>query len=150
MNKSQNALELLKADHKVVADLLEKITNTTERAEVTREELFDELKLNLDTHAHIEETIFYPTIKEEKETHEITLEAYEEHAVVKDLLAQLESEDHQTEEWTAKFTVLKENIEHHVKEEENDMFPKVEKILGEEKLLELGNKMSLEKDKFLE
>lgn len=145
----KNAIELLKAEHSVVAALLEKIAHTTERAEVARDGLFAKLKLNLDAHTHIEETIFYPAIKEAKETHEITLEAYEEHAVVKELLVQLAKEDHQTEEWTAKFTVLKENIEHHVKEEESDMFPKTKKILNEEKLEELGAKMQAEKEKFM-
>lgn len=149
-NPSINAIDLLKEYHRLVATLLDKIADSTERAVVARKELFDQLKLNLDVHAHIEETIFYPAIEEEKETHKIVLESYEEHALVKDLLSELEVEDHQTEEWTAQFMVLKENVEHHVKEEEDEMFPEVKKILGEEKLLQLGNQMKMEKEKFIE
>ncbi len=144
-----DAIEIIEADHKVVAALMDKIANTTERAEVTREELFAKLKLNLDAHAEMEEQAFYPAIEEAKETHKITLEAFEEHAVVKDLLAQLAAEDHNTEEWTAKFTVLKENVEHHVKEEEEDLLPKSRKILGKDKLMELAPRMLAVKEKFL-
>jgi iron-sulfur cluster repair protein YtfE (RIC family) len=127
-----NAFTLLKADHKKVAGLLEKIDETTERAVKTREELFTQLKTELDIHTRIEEEIFYPALKDADETRDITLEAYEEHNVVKTLLGELESLGKDQEEWTAKFTVLKENIEHHVEEEEGEMFPKAKKVLGEE------------------
>ena len=135
-----NAFTLLKADHKKVAGLLEKIDETTERAVKTREELFTQLKSELDIHTRIEEEIFYPALKEADETRDITLEAYEEHNVVKTLLGELASLGKDQEEWTAKFTVLKENIEHHVEEEEGEMFPKAKKVLGE-KAETLGTRM---------
>lgn len=136
-----NAFTLLKADHKKVAGILAKIDETTERGVKTREELFTQLKNELDTHTRIEETIFYPALKDADETRDITLEAYEEHAVVKTLLGELESLGKDKEEWTAKFTVLKENIEHHVEEEEGEMFPKARKVLGEEGTETLGTRM---------
>lgn len=136
-----NAFTLLKADHKKVAGILAKIDETTERGVKTREELFTQLKNELDTHTRIEETIFYPALEDADETRDITLEAYEEHNVVKTLLAELESLDKDKEEWTAKFTVLKENIEHHVEEEEGEMFPRARKVLGEEGTETLGTRM---------
>jgi hemerythrin-like domain-containing protein len=136
-----NAFTLLKADHKKVAGILEKIDETTERAVKTREELFTQLKTELDTHTRIEETIFYPALEEVDETRDITLEAFEEHKVVKTLLSELESMGKDQEEWTAKFTVLKENIEHHVEEEEGEMFTKARKVLGEEGAETLGTRM---------
>ena len=140
-----NAFTLLKADHKKVAGILEKIDATTERGIKTREELFAQLKNELDIHAHIEETVLYPALEEADETRDITLEAYEEHALVKQLLGELETLDKSEETWTAKFTVLKENIEHHVEEEEGEMFKKARKVLSEEEAEELGAKLEAAK-----
>ncbi|HEV2827216.1 MAG TPA: hemerythrin domain-containing protein [Pyrinomonadaceae bacterium] len=136
-----NAFALLKADHKKVAGILEKLDSTTERGVKTREELFAQLKSELDVHARIEETIFYPALEEAKETRDITLEAFEEHRLVKQLLAELEEMSKDQEEWTAKFTVLKENVEHHVEDEEGEMFPKARKVLSEQQAEELGTRL---------
>ena len=144
-----NAFTLLKADHKKVAGILEKLDSTTERGVKTREELFTQLKTELDVHTRIEETIFYPALERADETRDITLEAFEEHRLVKQLLGELESMDKSEEEWTAKFTVLKENIEHHVEDEEGKMFPKARKVLGEEGADTLGTRMEAAKEKQL-
>ncbi len=140
-----NAFTLLKADHKKVAGILEKIDATTERGIKTREELFTQLKTELDIHTRIEETIFYPVLEKADETHDITLEAFEEHKVVKTLLGELESLGKDQEEWTAKFTVLKENIEHHVEEEEGEMFTKAGKVLSDSDAESLGSRMEAAK-----
>ena len=140
-----NAFTLLKADHKKVAGILEKIDATTERGIKAREELFTQLKTELDVHTRIEETIFYPALKEAEETRDITLEAFEEHRLVKQLLRELESADKGDEKWTAKFTVLKENIEHHVEEEEGELFPDAKKLVPKERLEELGTAMEARK-----
>ncbi|MGB8510459.1 MAG: hemerythrin domain-containing protein [Pyrinomonadaceae bacterium] len=140
-----NAFELLKEDHKKVSGIFEKLEPTTERAEKTREELFAELKMNLDIHAHIEETIFYPAIKQAAETHDIVLEGFEEHHVIKTLLGELDAQPVGTEEWGAKLKVLKENVEHHVEEEEGEMFPKSRDVLSKEQIEELGTRMEAEK-----
>jgi iron-sulfur cluster repair protein YtfE (RIC family) len=136
-----NAFTLLKTDHERVAGILKTIEGTTERAIKGREELFTRLKGELDLHAKIEEEIFYPALEEDEDTREITLEAYEEHRLVKQLLAELEAEPKDTEEWTAKFTVLKENIEHHVEEEEGEMFKKARQALSDEEIEALGERL---------
>jgi iron-sulfur cluster repair protein YtfE (RIC family) len=137
-----NAFELLKQDHKKVSGIFEKLEPTTENAIKTREELFTQLKQELDVHAQIEEQIFYPAIKEAEKTHDITLEAIEEHNVIKTLLSELDAEPKDTEEWGAKLTVLKENVEHHVEEEETEMFPKSKKVLSEVEVEVLGTRMA--------
>ena len=136
-----NAIKLLKNDHEKVAGILEKLEATTERALKTREDLFAQLKTELDIHADIEEKIFYPVLEKADETREITLEAFEEHRLVKRLLAELEAAPKDDERWTAKFTVLKENIEHHVEEEEGEMFKKARKVLSEAEFETLGTRM---------
>ena len=132
-----DAFTLLKTDHKTVAGLMDKIEKTTERAVKTRDELFTQLKSELDIHAEIEEKILYPVLEKAEETHDISLEAFEEHRIVKQLLGELETEPKDAEEWTAKFTVLKENVEHHVEEEEGEMFTKARTVLSKEEIEEL-------------
>jgi hypothetical protein len=140
-----DAITLLKADHEKVDALFAQLEETTERAEKTREELFTKLKQELDLHAHVEEKIFYPAIKESEETREITLEAFQEHHVVKVLLRELDAMPVTSETWTAKLTVLKENVEHHVEEEEGEMFKKARTVLSTEQLEELGTLIEQEK-----
>ena len=142
-----NAFTLLKEDHKKVAGILGKIDATTERGVKTREELFTQLKTELDIHAEIEETIFYPVLEKHEETRDITLEGIEEHRIVKELLAELDAMAKDDEVWTAKMTVLKENVEHHVEEEESEMFPKARKALTEEEIETLGTRMEAAKKK---
>jgi hypothetical protein len=139
--------ELLKSDHKKVSGIFEKLEPTTERATKTREELFTQLKQELDIHAHIEETIFYPEIKREAETRAITLEGFEEHHVIKTLLNELAAMSVESEQWTAKLKVLKENVEHHVEEEEGEMFSKAKQVLSDERIEQLGAQMEAEKQR---
>jgi hypothetical protein len=142
-----NVFDILKEDHKRVSDLFEKIEPTTERAVKTREELFTRLKMELDVHAHIEETILYPVLKEIEKTRDITLEGIEEHRLVKQLLIELEQMPKDTEQWTAKFTVLKENVEHHVEEEEGEMFKQARSALSKEEIEQLTTRVEAEKKK---
>jgi hypothetical protein len=140
-----DAITLLKTDHEKVAGIFEKLEETTERAEKTRQELFMQLKQELDLHAHVEEAIFYPVLKKADETREITMEALQEHHVVKVLLRELDAMEVTSETWTAKLKVLKENVEHHVEEEEDDMFKKARTVLNTEQLEELGTLIEQEK-----
>ncbi len=142
-----NAFELLKKDHRKVEEIFKQLEPTTERAVKTREELFTKLKQELDIHAHIEETILYPVLKQQAETREITFEGYEEHAVVKDLLKELAASPVDTEEWTAKLKVLKENVEQHVEEEEGEMFPDAQKALSDDEVNAIGDRLDAEKQK---
>ena len=140
-----NAFQLLKEDHKKVAGIFEKLEPTTERGVKTREDLFTQLKNELDVHAEIEETIFYPALREADETHDIILEGYEEHKVVKTLLAELEELPKDDETWGAKLKVLQENVEHHVEEEEGEMFKSARKVLSNEEAEELGERLEAAK-----
>lgn len=140
-----DAIALLKADHEKVSGIFAQLEETTERAEKTREELFTKLKQELDLHAHVEEKIFYPAIKEAEETRDITMEAFQEHHVVKVLLRELDAMGVTSETWTAKLKVLKENVEHHVEEEEGEMFKKARTVLSADQLEELGTLIEQEK-----
>ena len=140
-----NAFQLLKEDHQKVSGLFQQIEPTTERAEKTRTELFAQLKQELDIHARIEEAIFYPSIKRAAETREVVLEGFEEHHVIKMLLKELEAIPVDTEQWTAKIKVLQENVEHHVEEEEGEMFTGARKVLSSEQIEALGARMEAAK-----
>src|SRR5262249_18626366 len=139
------AFELLKEDHARVAAIFEKLEPTTERALKTREELFAKLKNELEIHTQIEEQILYPALKQEEETRDIALEGIQEHRVVKVLLKEMEAMRVDSETWTAKLTVLKESVEHHVEEEESEMFPKARKALSKEKIDELSTRIEAAK-----
>jgi hypothetical protein len=108
---------------------------------------FRKLKSELDLHSHIEETIFYPALKNAEESRDITLEGYEEHKVIKNLLTELDRAKKPSDEWTAKFSVLKESVEHHVGEEEGELFSKAKDVLTDEQAEALGDKMAAEKTK---
>ena len=137
-----DAFELLKADHKKVAELFDLLETASGKRKL---DVFKQIKGELDVHAHIEEKIFYPAIEKPEKTHDLTLEAYEEHKVVKTLLGELASAKSATDEWQAKAKVLRENVEHHVKEEENELFPKSDDVLSDEEIEDLGNRMEAEK-----
>ena len=89
----------------------------------------------------------YPVLKEVAETRDITFEAFEEQRIVKELLKELSSTSKDSEEWTAKMSVLRENVEHHVEEEEGEMFKKARKVLTNEEAEELGARMEAAKKK---
>ena len=144
-----NAFQLLKEDHQKVSGIFQQLEPTTERAEKTRTELFARLQEELDIHAKIEESVFYPAIKQEAETREIVLEGFEEHHVVKMLLKELEAMPVDSEQWTAKLKVLQENVEHHVEEEEAEMFQKARQVLSEDEITQLGERMAQEKQRIL-
>jgi hypothetical protein len=140
-----NAFTLLKEDHEKVSGIFAKLEETTERAEKTRTELFAQLKQELEIHAHIEETIFYPELKREAETREITLEGVEEHKDIKAALAELGTTDVTSELFAVRVKVLKELVEHHVEEEEGEMFKKAREVFPAERLEEVGVRMEEEK-----
>jgi hemerythrin superfamily protein len=141
-----NALELLKADHDKVKKLLTEGDSTTERAEKTRSELFATIKRELTVHEEIEEKIFYPALREHPKAKDIVLEAYEEHNVVDTIMAELEKTDVTDETWAAKFTVMKENLEHHIEEEEGEMFKQARSVFEPGELTELGDRMAAMKE----
>jgi hypothetical protein len=143
-----NALELLKNDHQKVSGILDKLGQTTERALKTRDDLFVRLKEELELHAHVEEIIFYPAVESEAKTRADTLEAYEQHDVVKRLLDEMSELPVDSERWTAKLRVLTDSIEGHVKMEEDDMFVGAGEVLTEEQLDDLGGQIEAEKQRW--
>jgi len=141
-----DAISLLKQDHKTMKKIMEDIDATTERGVKTREDLLAKMKQELTLHERIEEEVFYPALREHKKAKDIVLEAYEEHHAVDTLLEELEAVPFDDETWSAKFTVIKENIEHHIEEEEGEMFDKARQVLDGDELEDLGARMQQMKD----
>lgn len=136
---SMDAIELLTADHKEVQKLFKQFEEMKEDGnDEAKQELVSRICAELTIHAQIEEEIFYPAAREGMKEQDILDEAEVEHASAKELIAQLEAMEPDEELYDAKVTVLGEYINHHVKEEQNEMFPQVKKAkldleaLGEE------------------
>jgi len=132
-----NAISLLEEQHHQVDALFERI----EHAEGMRKRaLFEEVADLLAIHATIEEKLFYPAV-EAKQTDDILLESVEEHLGIKRLIADLLGMSASDRNFEAKCTVLKEQVQHHVREERSDLFPKVRKLLDAQQLDALGQEM---------
>ena len=133
--------KLLQDDHRKVKTLLKELDETTERAEKTREHLIRKIEMELTVHSEAEEKFFYPLLQGPKATKDLAYEALAEHKVVKQLLSELVAEPKGTSEWTAKASVLKENVEHHIEEEESELFPQARKILSQEEAESIGEEV---------
>jgi hemerythrin superfamily protein len=142
-------MSLLREDHRKVKKILAELESTTERGVKTREELFTRVKQELVVHEAIEEEIFYPALKEHPKTKEIALEGYEEHHVVDTVMAEIEGVAYDDEKWGAKFTVMKENLEHHIEEEEGEMFKQAKQVFDEDELSQLGKSMLARKEELI-
>ncbi len=136
-----NILILLKEDHGQVKELLTKLDETSSRAIKTRILLLRKLKEALLLHEKIEQDIFYPRLASHKEMRIAALEAYEEHHVANIILSEVEKEEPETEIWKAKFSVFKENLLHHIEEEEKELFPKAKQLFSKQQLEEMGEQM---------
>ena len=140
-----DAITMLKTDHDKVKRLLTELESTTERGVKTREELFATIKGELTIHEIIEEEIFYPALKDHPKAKDIVLEGYEEHHVVDTVMAELEDLPVDDESWGAKAKVMKENVEHHMEEEEGEMFQKARQVFDRDELEALGTRMERRK-----
>lgn len=129
-----NAIELLESQHEEVKKLFKKCEKASGES---KRQLFEQIADALAVHASIEEKHFYPATKSAR-TEDLLQEAVEEHLSVKRIIADLLEMDSAEAQFDAKITVLQEQVEHHVKEEEGELFPKVKKILSGEELEELG------------
>ena len=134
------ATDLLKRQHKSVKALFKKIEKTEDARQ--RRRMLDEIAKSLEGHTVIEEEIFYPAVRglESRKAEEMVLEAFEEHHVVKLVLAELPRVNPEDERFEAKMTVLSELVEHHADEEEKEMFKLAQK-LGKDELESLGEQM---------
>jgi len=138
-----DAISLLRADHKTVEQLFKRYEKAGDRAYAEKRATVDRIIEELSMHAAIEEQVFYPVARQTvPSTEDIALESLEEHHIVKWVLSELDDLDPQDERFDAKVTVLIENVRHHVKEEEQEFFPKVRKHLSRNSLADLGEVMA--------
>lgn len=142
-----DAIALLKSDHATVKKMFAKEGKLTKKDSEKKASLFNQIKAALEVHAAIEEEIFYPAVKQARSEHvkDEVREAYEEHKQIKSLLTQVSSITPADETYDMKIKVLKEDVEHHVKEEEGEMFPDAKRFLGESRLVELGAQLEARK-----
>lgn len=143
-----DVFKLLKQDHKEVKTLFKKLESS--RPSKARAKGMQQLYQALSVHTDVEETIFYPRVREEQKLRDVVNEAYEEHHMAKLLLEELVKTSIEDERWDAKLTVLKEMIEHHVEEEEQDLFPKAARALGKEESKALGQQIEAAKKERLQ
>jgi hemerythrin superfamily protein len=144
-----NALDLLKQQHEEVSKLFKQFEKLEEGGMAERRELFVMIADRLSAHATIEEQFFYPSIKTDK-TEDLVREAVEEHLAVKRIIADLLEMEPADENYSAKMKVLQENVEHHVEEEEDELFKLVRKVLNEDQLLALGVQMMAEYEELMQ
>lgn len=140
-----DAISLLKADHEKVKALFNKAEDASESEKLS---LFKQIHEELEIHTHIEETILYPKLKEIEELKDITLEGVEEHHQAKILMREISALSDDSSKLSPKLKVLQEDIEHHVKEEEEEMFPKMQKVFKVKELEDLGAELEAEKKNF--
>lgn len=141
----QEATAMLRADHKLVAELFEQYESS--RSTAKKKELVSRICQELTVHAQIEEEIFYPAVKAALKDHELVPEANVEHATLKDLIAQVEGLEPSGEMYDAKIKVMSEYVKHHVKEEQTEMFPKARTTKLDMK--ELGAEMAARKQELM-
>ncbi|MBY0371169.1 hemerythrin domain-containing protein [bacterium] len=128
---------VIKTDHRQVAELFKEIEGSSDRARKKRTRLLVQLEEALTAHTEAEEVAVYPSLKQISATADIGYEAEEEHGVVRYLFSQIHEADVDSEEWMARVTVLREVVEHHVKEEEDELFPKMRKVFSKEELAQM-------------
>jgi hemerythrin superfamily protein len=130
--------DLLQQDHRKVEDLAGKIEESSGAEQAT---LASQIIAELKAHTEAEEHVLYPGIRDEVGD-DLVDESIEEHHVVDVLIGEMDPLEVGSDEWMAKFTVMKENVEHHVEEEEQEMFPDLEEKLGDERLEQLGDELA--------
>jgi hemerythrin superfamily protein len=143
MPQQNDALKVLREDHRRVDDLFKRFDQAGDRAYKTKRRLVDQMIRELSVHAAIEEEVFYPAVRERMhQSEDDVLESLEEHHLVKVTLAELDGMDPTDERFDAKVTVMMENVRHHAKEEEEgELFPKVRKAFTPSELREMGRRL---------
>ena len=136
---TQDAIALLKDDHRTVKKLFKDFFAVGERAHATRRRIADKIILELSVHAGIEETVLYPRTRAAiPASNDDVLEGLEEHHIVKTTCAELAKLDVRDERFAAKMQVLAENVKHHIGEEETDLFPRIRKAFSRDELVAMG------------
>jgi hemerythrin superfamily protein len=135
-----NALDLIKDDHERLKKMFKRASQTEDAG--ARGDLLQQIRAELVAHERMEEDIFYPALRSASENaKDIVLEGYEEHHVIDLILDEMFNVPEGTDQWTAKLNVLHENLEHHIEEEEGEMFKRARKTMSDDTLQELGRKM---------
>ena len=142
---TKDAIALLRADHKEVSGLFAEYEKT--RSNARKKEIATRICTELTVHAQIEEEIFYPAAQQALKDKEMVPEAIVEHASLKDLISQIQSEEPDGEMYDAKIKVLSEYVKHHVNEEQNEMFPKLKSTRLD--MEELGIQLMTRKEELL-
>jgi hemerythrin superfamily protein len=144
---AQDAVALIKSDHRKVEQLFREFEEAGDRAYKTKQQLVSQIISELEVHATIEEETYYPAVeaKAKKDGKDMVAEAVEEHHVVKVLLGELATMSAEDDAFDAKVTVLMENVRHHVEEEEEELLPQSEEILDKQELARLGEEMAARK-----
>ena len=137
------AIDILKKDHRKVDDLFTQIESDGS----DKQRIFGQIYNELTLHSQAEETFFYPELELSSETSGDVQHSYKEHQQVKDLLEDLSSSDPNAAVWMTRLNELKESVQQHVEEEENELFPKSERVLGQQKLDDIGRKIEQLKKK---
>jgi len=125
--------QLIRQDHQKAKRLFERLAETSSGTQ-SRPRLFAELKHELELHAEVEEKYFYPALQRHDEAKDLVAEALEEHSDVKEALAALDQGDDESDGWTDRLDELQEDVEHHVEEEETEIFPLAQKLLDAKQL----------------
>lgn len=135
-----NALELMKDDHRKLERLFDEALANDDAS--ARAGLLHRIRAELMAHERIEEEVFYPALRTAGDAaRELVLEGYEEHHIIDVILDELLEVPEEADQWQAKLKVLRENLEHHIEEEEGQMFPRAAKVLDAATLDELGRRM---------
>jgi hypothetical protein len=137
-----DALSLLEKDHRRFEELLKQGEDTTEEAVKRRTQLLKTITTELNVHELLEEKVLYPALKVHPEAKDIVLESFQEHHVADVIVGELQNLDVSDEKWGAKFKVLKENIEHHIQEEEGEMWRTARAVFSQDDLRQLGARMA--------
>jgi len=138
--------QILKKEHEQVKNLMNQAQS---KKEGRTGDLMNQIHKELMIHMQGEEKLFYPTLEEDDSSREKALEAYEEHHVAKGVLKELQKMPQSDERWMAKLAVLKEIVEHHVQEEEKELFKMARGVFDKEEVKEIGKKYLEEKERMM-
>lgn len=144
-------LALLKKDHEnalLLFDELDEAAEKSTKKQSKQDHVFSQLRNELELHMLGEEEVFYPVLNEDADISPMIMEGIEEHRVIRMILAEMVNMP-KDEKWTAKLRVLRENVEHHIEEEEDDVFENAEGILDKEQRNEMGNRMAEVKERHM-
>lgn len=137
-----DGLEMLEDDHRRVDRLFKDFEGAGDQAFKTKQGIAEKVIEELTIHSEMEEQVLYPFAQEQiEDAEENVRESFEEHHVVDQLMKEIGGMQPEDEQFDAKVTVLIENVRHHIEEEEGELFPKIRKALGTERLEELGERM---------